>query len=276
MDASLLKPVMPREHGVWVIAFVPLLTALAISFPGSNQSIAPLAWFCGAVLLFFMSFTPFVNLMKKSGRGKHFTVADRNFLWASIYLVFSALFFIHLLYAFRLWPLLLFLLPIGGIYSYYCHLLRQGENRDNLAMDILGAMGLCLVAPMVYYVAARRWDIPALMIYLINLGFFSTRIIFAKQMINLKEDDPALANFKSRRKYLRNVSILNVVIIHLLVLFSILKMIPAAAVTSLLPGSIYTWKQIFSLKKKPSIRGVGFKEMGVAFCFCAALIYAYH
>ncbi len=275
IEANILKPVLPREHGVMVIAFVPLFTAIAISYPGAEHSLSSVGLFCCSVIFFFMSFSPLTIIIKKGKAGRNLESIDRNAAWSIIYLVLSLGFFVYLLAATQLYGLLFFLILIVPVFFFYCYLLAVGKNREYFSMNLLGAAILCLIAPMAYYVSLGQMDINALMIYIINLGFFSTRIIFAKKMLNLKDNDPVLASFKTRRKYLKKVSIFNVVVIHVLVLFSILKMIPATAVTSLLPGSIYTWKQIISLKEKPDIRNVGLKEMCVALFFSAVLIFSY-
>jgi hypothetical protein len=276
-DKTLLKPVMPKEHGVWVMAFVPFLTAISIALPRSSQPKAPVLFFFGAVLSFFLAFTPLISVVKRIGKGRGAQWNDdRDLLWSAIYLVLSVLFFGYLLFSTRLWGILFFLVPIGAIFFIYCRLLVSGEHRDNITMDLLGAAGLCLVAPMVYYLSMERLELTALMIYIINLGFFSSRVMFAKLMIDLNRNDAALASFKSRRKYFRKISLWNVAVIHVLVVCSVMKIIPSLAITSLLPGSVYTWKQIISLKEKPNTRVVGFKEMGVALFFSAVLIYAYH
>ncbi|MBI5186090.1 MAG: YwiC-like family protein [Nitrospinae bacterium] len=275
-DSALLKPVTPKEHGVWVIGLVPFLTAAFIAFPRSGRSTTSLLFFLGAVVSFFMAFTPFISLLKRRGKGLELKRDDRDLLWAAIYTVLAAIFFVYVLFSTKLLGLILFIVPIGAIFLFYCSLLVAGEHRDNLSMDLLGASGLCLVAPMVYYISLERLDITAIMIYVINLGFFSSRVMFAKLMIDLQKNDSVLADFKSRRKYFKKVSLWNVAVIHVLVACSVMKIIPSLAITSLLPGSVYTWKQIFSLKEKPNIRSVGFKEMGVALFFSAVLIYAYH
>lgn len=183
-DWRRLRPlVFPREHGVWGMLLVPLLTGGILGLR-SGRGTGNLGLLLVASLALFCLRTPLEALLggcpfrvRTSGERRAVLVA------VSAYAALAAICLAVLLA--RVNPVVLLSLgaaAAAGVAGQY--LVRQLRPRDRCQAQWIGSAGLTAAAAAACYVAAGRWTATALLIWPANWLFAANQVHYVQLRIH--------------------------------------------------------------------------------------------
>jgi hypothetical protein len=185
--------IFPKEHGSWAILLVPFVIGAKI---GGGFDIKT-ALFLISVLSIFLSYQPATMIAKSKLKISTENLKDAIkslFLFSPFALIPSLI----LIFYFKLYGLLIF--GLIGLLGFAVQLILSKRNLDKTQGGQIFAMSLLvLTAPSAYYVQVGNFDLTMLQLYLLNLIFFGSGLIYVRMKIS------ALAtkkiNFHSRRNF---------------------------------------------------------------------------
>lgn len=263
------RPPLPREHGAWVMLFVPLVVGLAGVTP---FQVGPALLLLLAVTSAFLAQNAAGLLLKPRPK------ADTG-LWLGIFLAVLAASGLALLGIYGLTAFLWLVPAIAALFGIHAALLK-GPVKFRLDRfqwgQLLAVGGLTLTGPAAW-VAARgafepaTWVVWAGCVLFFGSGVFNVNMLLAA--VKTRGELDARARFLAGRE---------VVIYHLLlvgVLAAVLPLLPvqAAALVGLgfVPVVGRALVSYFKLAKKPpSFKRVGMIEAGFATWFAVCVIVA--
>ena len=149
-------PPMPREHGAWGILLIPFATAVGVNGV-FNLKVALLL---ASVLSFYMARTSYLK---------------RNLKWTAILSFGSIVCTAPLLIRWHLWWLTIF----GAIAAT----LAFRKTERNVSMQLLAVCGLTLTAPAAWYTATGHLDVPAFLLWLLNVIYFAGGVLYVKMHV---------------------------------------------------------------------------------------------
>lgn len=137
------KPLLPNQHGAFVMAFLPYCYAIFASHWVFAHFWLGLTW----LFLYLFSY-PFFALFSKTN--------TKNYQkWATLYAIIATLFALPLIFThFAIMQFLLPILPLVGVQIYYA---KQKDER-NLINDIAGILTFGLVGMASYYLATAEYN----------------------------------------------------------------------------------------------------------------------
>ena len=148
----IIKPPIPKEHGMWVIFLFPVIIAsiatLQLNFP-------MLLLLISAIFFFLWRYTV-VQLLKNWV--KHEKLSSEQIKWNIIYLIFCVAFFLPLVIVYKYYKLYYF---IGlSMFFLFVNIFLEWQNRQREILNqILGIIALTLIGPGVYYVLVNTMNL---------------------------------------------------------------------------------------------------------------------
>lgn len=180
MSKKPLSILLPHEHGAWAMFLVPLALGLVVGFRHNALSHSPNAGIVVLVFLvtafgFFLVRYPLMLLVKTRN-----PQAERNMaLWIGVYGAMALLGGIAVLSITQIWGLVFIGLIGGGVLGVHLWLAVR-----RLEMSVFGEWtaiaGATLAAPGGYVLFAGAWDIPAVMLYVLNVLYFGGTVYYIK------------------------------------------------------------------------------------------------
>lgn len=143
-----IKPILPKEHGAWGMVFTPFFIAAGMAWCFDLKMVFLLF----SIFFFYVARRPFEELIGYGSSGKQHLIEKRSlYQWLIAYMVLGALFIFPLFYKYHLYWLVMF----GGFFILFMLinvvLIKMG-NRRSVFGELIGIGGLCMTAPMGYYV----------------------------------------------------------------------------------------------------------------------------
>ncbi len=246
--------ILPKEHGSWAILLIPFIIGAKI---GGEFEIKTLL-FLISVLAIFLAYQPTTMVAKSKLRISNENLKDAiNSLL--IFLPLAIVPSLVLLFYFKLYGLLVF--GAIGILAFLIQLYLSKLNLDKTPTGQLFSMSmLVMTAPSAYYVQTGKFDDIMLNLYLLNLIFFGSGIIYVRTRISAlatKKDKFTLNEKLFIGKY--NIAYHISILILLTALF-VRGSIGVLIFIGFLPVIIHSIMGTFMLEKKVKFKRLGWIE----------------
>jgi len=163
---------LPKEHGAWVMLYVPFVLGVAVAGRVNWQVLLLLL----STTAIFISRESLLVWRRARSRGRDAAEAGRTL---SLYLVLTAAFGSPLILVFKLF----WLIPLGLIGAALLMINgRQAAQMEERAMtsEILAIGGLTMTAPAAYYAASGRWEMTAFWLWLLSMLYMASSVFYIK------------------------------------------------------------------------------------------------
>ncbi|WP_240376966.1 YwiC-like family protein [Bacillus piscicola] len=168
------KLLLPKQHGAWVMVFLPFLIGVIVGRPDWIHILLFLGW-----LLLYISSYPLLNAVKNK---------KKRSIYIKWFASYTGLALLFLLVPVLLQPKLLLvgvvLLPVLAVNLSYA----KRKNERALLNDLAAIIGLCAGGPAAYYAGTGAWDETALYIWAASVLFFIGSVFFVKMFIREKKN----------------------------------------------------------------------------------------
>ena len=248
------SPPFPKEHGAWGILIGAFLSVIAYTKAVSLSQICLLF----SIVLFYIARASFLNILR--GKNKH-----REGFW---FFVFAGLGWLGMLltaYLAQYWEILgwsLIMLPFLGAEV----LLIKFRKQMSLLAQLIGTIGLSMIAPLTMLLYQQKVTFSAGFIWLIDALFFTSGILFVRYQI---------AIMKQTSDYMRYQ--ISIIIYHIgLLLFLFWLHFTNEAYSGWLlvftPMLLQTFYFLISKLQFRSLRTVGWLQIGHTLVFIILLL----
>jgi YwiC-like protein len=152
---------LPKEHGAWVMLYVPFVLGVAVA----GHVYWPVILLLLSTTAMFISRESLLVCWQARARGRDTTDAGRTLL---LYLALAAAFGLPLIFAFELF----WLVPLGLIGAALLLINgKQATQMEERTMtgEIMAIGGLTMTAPAAYYAASGRWEMTAFWLWLLSM-----------------------------------------------------------------------------------------------------------
>lgn len=171
------KPIITREHGSWAVLVVPMVIAVSIA---EQFSVSMLLMTLAAVSA-FMSYVPAQLLLRDwFGMRQDPSKLYSARIWLGIFGVVGAAAVFVLVWQ-GYWKII----PIGlfAVACFVLHFVLTRVHSKSVLSDLLAVAGLTVTAPAVLYVATGELTGRALFIWILNLLFFGSGVVYVHMKI---------------------------------------------------------------------------------------------
>lgn len=170
---------LPREHGAWALLYGPFLF-IVFTLAKFNLNLLLLSL---ALTFLFFAHEPLSRLVRMNLQTAEESRKSYWWRWFWIYLTGGTV-----SGAVLIWHRQLFwLIPMGaallGVLTLHLFLIA-GRKEKFVAGELLGVVGLTASAPVTYYVAHRTLDAEALVLWMLNILYFSSAIFYVKMVVS--------------------------------------------------------------------------------------------
>jgi hypothetical protein len=250
-EMKLPKPIITKEHGTWAILLVPM--AVAATTAGTFSLNA--AFLVVSALGVFLSFVPMHSLMDAYIIKRRPERFRENAVWCMIYLVVGVGAALPLIRD-GFWMIV----PLGSTAGLILitHFLLSRSLQKSVVTDIIAVCGLALGAPAMYYILTRSLDIHAWILFVINVLFFSSSVVYVHMKIRVtrgKQSDRTLSEKLAAGRL--NLAF-HAFVISVVLALSIYRLTPATAVLAFVPMTIHALVGTYRLSFPVSFSRLGF------------------
>ncbi len=264
------KPIVTREHGSWIVLFVPM-TIGALHSGGFTINIF---WLALSALGVFMSYVPIHTLMRDaSGTSQSDEKIEASKFWAVVYLVFGLLCIAPL---FRQQLRYIITFGIVGALSFFCNYFLTRTIQKSITSDLTAVAGLTLSAPSAYYVNAGIVDKQALILWLLNFLFFGCSVFYVHMKIkvsSMKRVDFPLAEKLTLGRL--NIAY-HIVVIGIVVTLSLYHLTKSTAALAFVPMVVHAIYGTVKLDRKVKFKNLGLMLLAQSVLYGVILIYLYN
>lgn len=258
--------IFPKEHGSWAILLIPFIIGAKV---GGGLEIKTLL-FLISVLAIFLAYQPSTMIAKSKLWKSNEKLKDAiNSLF--IFLPPAIIPSIVLLFYFKLYGLLVF--GAIGIIAFLIQLYLAKLNLDKTPGGQLFSMSmLVLTAPSAYYVQTGKFDALMVQLYLLNLIFFGSGIIYVRMKIS------AIATKKEKftlneKLFIGRYNIAyHILILFLLGVLFFKGSIGFLIIVGFLPVVIHSIMGTFMLERKVKFKKLGWIETIYSILFAVMMI----
>ena len=185
------KPPIPHEHGAWAMLYAPML--IAILALGRFELAVVL--FLIATTAIFLAHEPLAVLVKLNpNRPSSPQIFRASKWWLAIYCAIAMAATMPLLLHYERWLLAPFGVVLLALLSTHIYLASKREERT-ISGEFLGVISLTLTAPSAYYVLTGKLDMFCLLLWGLNIVYFTSSIFYVKMRVSRfakKKDADAL------------------------------------------------------------------------------------
>lgn len=254
------KPVITKEHGTWAI----LLAPMAVTATTAGTFSANAAFLVVSALGIFLSFVPLNSLMDKYFINSRSESVIENALWSVIYLVVGLVAALPLLRD-GFWMLV----PLGSAAGivFFAHFLLARSLQKSIVSDSIAVAGLALSAPAMHYVLTRSLDIHAWILYVINVLFFSSNVVYVHLKIRAKRERKSDWTFSEKIAAGKLNLGYHAFAISVVLAFSLYRLTPATAVLTFAPMTIHALYGTYRLSSRVSFSRLGFGLLAHSIAF---------
>lgn len=175
-----LKPPIPHEHGAWAMLYAPLIIAVAIL--GRYELSAWL--FLLATTAIFLAHEPLAVLVKLNPkRPSSPQIFRESKQWFAIYAALAIITTVPLLVNYERWYLVPFGIVLIALLSAHIALAAKREERT-VGGEFLGVISLTFTAPGAYYVVTGKLDGFCLLLWALNIVYFTSSIFYVKMRVS--------------------------------------------------------------------------------------------
>ncbi len=266
------KPVIPKEHGAWMVLLVSLTAGSMAVRPAGAVEWAGFALLTVSTLFGFLAFTPFrLMFMTRPGANR-----GRLAAWFIIYSIIAAGCFLALVARLDLHGLLWFIIPALLLTVSYFWWNVAGAQR-NLPVEITGIIGLAAAGPAASYVQQNEITKQAVVLYVLLIIWFTDRMMTVRKTLGSMRRGVKFETAGSKaRWFARELSI------HAAALASVAAVItlsgglvPWTAFSPFLLATAKSLVDIASVKNVDDPMKVGFAEMRLGIAFSLLMIAAW-
>lgn len=262
-------PIITREHGSWAVLFVPMIVAVSTvgTYSVNNLFLALSA------LGVFMSYVPVHTILREmAGLPQGKEKLHASFLWASIYLIVSALFILPL---FRQGYFHLTTFAVIGVCTFFGNFLLTLKWQKTILGDLTAVAGLTLSAPSAYYISAGMLDVNAWILWLLNFLFFGSSVFYVHMKINVVALKKESIPMNERLTFGRMNILYHFLVVSILVVMVISNYTPALSTLAFVPMVIHAIYGTFQLNGKVKFKTLGVLLLAQSFIFCVLLVLAW-
>jgi len=252
---------LPKEHGAWVMLYVPFVLGVAVAGRVNWQVFLLLL----STTAMFIARESLLIYWRARARGRKAVEAGRTLI---LYLALAAAFGAPLIFWFRLF----WLIPAGLIGAALLLINgRQAAQMEERAMisEILAIGGLTMTGPAAYYAASGRWELTAFWLWLLTMLYMASSVFYIKLRVyrlnprKQAEQRQAWWSCAFYHSFLL-VALLSLIFVGSLSLFALIAFAPAL---------VRTFWGMFNPKTKVNLIRAGILEIvySMIFLICAAL-----
>ncbi|MBS1807912.1 MAG: YwiC-like family protein [Acidobacteria bacterium] len=174
------KPPVPHEHGAWAMLYAPLIIAVAVL--GRYELSVWL--FLLATTAIFLAHEPLAVLVKLNPkRPSSPQIFRESKWWFAIYSALAIAATIPLLVNYQRWYLVPFGIVLTVLLTAHIYLASKREERT-IGGEFLGVISLTFTAPGAYYVAGGKLDWFCLLLWALNIVYFTSSIFYVKMRVS--------------------------------------------------------------------------------------------
>lgn len=270
LSGSVLKLLVPREHGSWGMWLLPLITGAVTGIAQSNHFPGwAVLWFFVAALTAFLAYQPLEVLLGGSlFKARTSTERQSVVIWILLMVALGGMAAFDLVVLGR--GRVLWFAALGAA----CFAVRiwLGLKRNfRVTRQILGALSLSSAAPAAYYVVCGFLDSKALLLWAANWLFAAGQIEYVQLRVR------TIAARTSREKFSAG---LNLFAYHLaLVIFAFIGTArhwagPLFAI-AFIPAMLRILAWIMSKPARINFHSLGFSELFHSLAFSGLLLWAF-
>ncbi|MFC0471419.1 YwiC-like family protein [Halalkalibacter kiskunsagensis] len=161
--------VIPKEHGTWLMFFLPFLLGVFLSQPNWFHIPLFVGWF-----FIYLASTPFLNIVRNSKLKKSMQP------WLLSYSLIAVIFIVPVVWIHSSLVLLgLFLVPLLGMNIYYI----KRKNERNLLNNFSGILIFSLGGVAAYIIGSDGWSNEAFLLLSWVVFYFMGSSFYVKSMI---------------------------------------------------------------------------------------------
>ncbi|MGK7345804.1 MAG: YwiC-like family protein [Candidatus Nitrospinota bacterium M3_3B_026] len=261
---TLGKPVLPKEHGVWVTLLTPMFMGTFSAVPEDGFRLAAAALFAVSSLLGVFAMEP-LRLFASPVRGVD---PKRTAAWLGIYAIGAAVSFGAFVVLYDLWELLWLLAPAAILAGVRMWAGAARATRD-LKVELIGVLGLCLTAPAASFIQTGVLGARGLFLYALCVIWFTDRLMSARRTLERVRSRPSLPSALDRAAWHgRQLAVhIAALVMAALVIFFSGGSAPAAAFFPFLLATAKNVLDVGFLENLPGPMRIGFAEMGLGIAF---------
>jgi hypothetical protein len=256
-----MSPPIPKEHGAWAMLYAPLLVVVFVL--GRFELSLLLFWV--TVTAAFLGHEPLAILARLHPSQTRSAEKIRQArLWLFIYSALAAPALALLLFYYGRWHLLTIGALLLALLSLHLFLTAKRVERK-FAGEFLGVLSLTITAPAAYYVACGQFDKTSLLLWALNLLYFTSAIFYIKMRVS-RYAKKKEANLLTWQCALYHAALL--VCITSAAWFGWLSLFVAFAFA---PITLRAFFAMMMEEKRLSLKRIGFAEIGYTLMFITFL-----
>lgn len=266
--AGLWPPLLPREHGAWMMLLVPLIVgALA------GGSLSPYVLLTIAAAFFaYLARHPLVLIARVQGQHQRLPAATP--VWLLIYAGIAGLCGLAVVALGGYWSLLgivaLAAIPLGvNLY------LATRRAEMTLAGELLGIAGLSLGAPATYFVATGSFG-HGFGLWLLSFLYFGGTVFYIKLKVRVQARQDAPASRVQRFLIARATVIYHVAVLAASALLVASGLVPLLAPLAYVPATCKAVHGAVDWRRPVNVKRLGVIEIVHSLVFALLLVVAYY
>jgi hypothetical protein len=256
---------IPREHGAWGMLLVPLVTGALV---GRNTAgYGALAWFTLAALSLFWLRTPVESLLGTSAIRVRSQEEHRAAVIAVAIVCTIAL--LALTGLFWGWQHLgLFVIGAVTGLAFALQAVIKHDRKLRALSQVIGSIGLTSTAASAYYLVAGKFDLNALVLWVINWLFAAEQIEF----VQLRIRGSKLTTTRDRLRHGAGYSVTVLAVLSTVAATAAFGLTPWFLILAFLPAIVRAATWLISARQHLDVHKLGWLELGNSVLFASILV----
>ncbi|MDO8670490.1 MAG: YwiC-like family protein [Dehalococcoidia bacterium] len=262
----------PKEHGGWAMLLIPYVIGLGVA---ARLGLESLLFLCG-ILLVFLASEPLSVIVKSLRVNSLGPISRRGaaLRWFLLYLSLTGLATLPIVLVYDRWWMVLF--GVLGLSFLGLQGFIEARRMDRtIAGELVGAVGLSLSAPGVYYVTLGDLDATALLLWLLCALHMMGSVLYINMRLRQHLARGKCSDFSARLAIGRKVIVYLAVLLAVLVVLSLLGQVPILAIVAFVPFVYKVLRAILWLIPSFSFKRIGLLELAGSALFAGLLILSY-
>ncbi len=255
-----ISSVLPKEHGAWGVLFIPFFVSAAVASCFDLKMILLLF----GIFFLYISRKSIEELFRASKHNDRL-IKNKFYYFLIIFITVGLLFIIPIFLLYDLtW------LPAFGfifICLQWINILQIRKRKQRtVTAELIGIAGLCLSAPIAYYVATGEIEKTALLMWIISFAYFARGVLYVKLRLSVVAARAQFADLYERMKYSKGYIFFHLALItstfFLLIMFQ-----KPFLIISYLPIAIQSFLGISRMNTKLNVPRIGYIEVSHSILF---------
>lgn len=253
---------VPRQHGAWSILLASYVLGVGCAGRWTTASLVLLA---AALFGFLARQAAVVFLRLPHGDERTAGVA----VWGALYGVSAALAGYFLLLGFALWRLALLGVAAGFVFCLSAALERKRLDKT-LGGEVLGVLGLTLVAPAAAYAATGDFDLRTGALWFLAAGFFAATVVHVRYVMRRRRERAPSTQAAASL-------VCHGMLVAAAVALANQNLVPPLTPVALLPAVARAVRAVGARSDaRVAVRRLGWAEVAVTTAFVGLTVLAYH